>query len=110
MPIPFRSDLVPFLEEFVEQHRGLRLGRMFGLPAGYAGRKLFACLIEDGVMMLLPTERARDEIRTRRARPYEKFRPKPGGAWVVYRPASAVAARRLAPLLELAARHAAQRK
>ena len=43
----FRADLKPFLAKFIEHHRGLRIGRMFGLPAGYAGRKLFVCLMAD---------------------------------------------------------------
>jgi hypothetical protein len=55
--IAFRADLQPFLAEFIEHHRGLRMGRMFGLPAGYAGRKMFVCLIEDGLIVKLPQGR-----------------------------------------------------
>ena len=57
MAIAFRADLQPFLTEFIEHHRGLRMGRMFGLPAGYAGRKMFVCLIEDGLIVKLPQGR-----------------------------------------------------
>lgn len=32
VPSPFRADLRRFLTEFAEQHRGVRPGRMFGLP------------------------------------------------------------------------------
>jgi len=129
--IPFRSELQPFLEEFVESHRGARLGKMFGLPALYAGRRLFACLIEDGLIVRLSPEIARREIRngakpfsspsTRSARSgrgpstTHPSAPRAGQAgskarWFMYRPRSVVAARRLVPVLELAAREVARRQ
>ena len=111
MSIPHRRELTPFLEEFVSQHRGVRLGKMFGLPAVYAGRRLFACLIEDGVIVRLPDDVAKREVRGG-AKPYNK-RGKPGkpmGSWILYEPRSAAAARRLTPLLEIAARHVARRQ
>jgi len=109
VPIPFRSDLQSFLTEFMEQHRGTRLGRMFGLPAGYVGRKLFTCLIEDGIIVRLPDEVARREIRSKHGAPYSR-RSHAMGRWVMYRPRSAAHARRLAPVLEVAARHVAERQ
>jgi hypothetical protein len=109
VPIPFRSDLEPFLREFVTSHRGLRLGKMFGLPAGYVGRRLFACLIEEGIIVRLPPEVARKQISTRRGRPFSP-RKKTNGAWVMYTPRDVVAARRLAPVLEVAVRDVAERQ
>jgi hypothetical protein len=107
--IPYRSDLQSFLVEFMEQHRGTRLGRMFGLPAGYVGRRLFTCLIEDGIIVRLPDEVAVREIRSRRGAPFSRRR-RVAGNWVMYRPRTAVDARRLAPMLEIAARHLAERQ
>src|SRR5688500_17512462 len=110
MSIPFRRDLQPFLEEFAEQHRGVRLGKMFGLPAVYAGRRLFACLIEDGVIVRLPDDIARRELRaggkpfSRRGGPSGGAKRRPMGSWVLYEPRSPVDARRLTPVLEIAAR------
>ena len=109
VPIPFRSELEPFLREFILSHRGLRLGKMFGLPAGYAGRRLFACLLEDGVIVRLPVELAKKEIAARRGRPYSP-RKRATGNWVMYRPRDVVAARRLAPVLEIAVRDIAERQ
>lgn len=116
MPIPFRADLRPFLTEFADRHRGVRLGQMFGLPAGYVGRRLFACLIEDGIIIRLPTDVARREIDGR-GEPYSPAggagsatRTRRLGAWVMYRPRTIVDARRLVPVLELAARHIAERQ
>ena len=106
MPIPYRHDLVSFLEEFAAQHRGVRLGKMFGLPALYAGRRLFACLLEDGVIVRLPEEDARRALKSG-ARPYSR-RGRRTGAWVLYEPRTRRAAQRLTPALEIAARHVAR--
>ena len=109
MPIPFRSDLQTFLTEFIDQHRGLRLGKMFGLPAGYVGRRLFACLQEDGILVRLPLDIARREIR-RGASPLSQRPGRPMGSWVMFKPRTAAAARRLTPILEIAARNVAERQ
>lgn len=108
MPIAFRADLAPFLAEFIEYHRGLRIGRMFGLPAGYAGRKLFVCLMEDGLIVKLPEHVARDEVRTGKATPSPGRAERGSGVWVKYKPRTAREASRLAPILEVAARHVVQ--
>ena len=42
-----RRELLDLFETFVAQHRGLRLGKMFGAPAIFAGRRLSACLIDE---------------------------------------------------------------
>jgi hypothetical protein len=105
VPIPFRRDLGEALAEFVAVRPGLRLGRMFGLPAGYAGRRLFACAIEDGLICRLPPDAARRWLRLG-ARPYST-RAAARGGWVMFKPRSRAAAARLAPALERAARHAA---
>ena len=120
MPIPFRADLQAFLGEFIEEHPGTRRGTMFGVPAGYAGRRLFACVVEDGIIVRLPQDVAARELKgcgTRFDGPAlsraggrggKTSRPGPLGTWVMYRPRTMTGARRLAPLLELAARHVAE--
>jgi hypothetical protein len=102
--IGFRADLQPFLAEFIEHHRGLRVGRMFGLPAGYAGRRMFVCLIEDGFIVKLPQSLAKSEVRAGKASPFVR-RGKPSRFWIKYTPRSTRDAGRLAPILEMAARH-----
>ena len=47
------------LEQFAAQHPGVRAGLMFGRPGLYAGRKLFACLVDDALIVKLPREAAR---------------------------------------------------
>ena len=107
MAVAFRADLQPFLAEFIEHHRGLRIGRMFGLPAGYAGRRMFVCLIEDGFIVKLPQSLAKDEVRAGKASPFVR-RGRPSRLWVKYKPRTAREASRLAPILEMAARHVAE--
>jgi hypothetical protein len=109
LPIPFRSELRAFLTEFAEEHRGVRLGRMFGLPAIYVGRRLVTCLIEDGIIVRLPPELAKQEIRSKQGKPYSRGR-RTTGTWVLYTPRDAAHARRLTPTVERAARHIAERQ
>jgi hypothetical protein len=105
--IAFRADLQPFLAEFIEHHRGLRAGRMFGLPAGYAGRKMFVCLIEEGFIVKLPEGVAKDEVRAGKAKTFVR-RGRPSKQWIKYSPRNAREAGRLAPILEVAARYVAE--
>ena len=109
MPIPFRAELQGFLAEFVEHHRGVRLGKMFGLPGIYVGRRLVTCLMEDGIIVRLPPEVARQEIQTKRGKRYSRG-ARASGSWVMYTPRTAVDARRLTPAIERAARHVAERQ
>jgi hypothetical protein len=111
MPIPYRRELTTFLEQFAAEHKGVRLGKMFGLPAVYAGRRLFACLIEDGVIVRLPDATAKRELKAG-GKPFnDRQRPgKPMGSWILYQPRTAAAARRLTPMLEIAAQHVARRQ
>jgi TfoX/Sxy family transcriptional regulator of competence genes len=111
MAIPYRRELTTFLDEFVARHRGVRVGKMFGLPALYAGRRLFACLIEEGVIVRLPDAVARQQVKAG-GKPFAQRQRsgKPMGSWILYEPRTAVAARRLTPVLELAAQHVARRQ
>jgi hypothetical protein len=115
MPIPFRRDLERALAEFVESHKGLRMGWAFGLPAAFAGRRMFACVVEDGLACRLPTDAARRELRAG-AKPFSliiqgtrqgfaKTRARSG--WVYYRPARGVLNRQISMALEEGARLAA---
>jgi hypothetical protein len=105
--IAFRADLQLFLADFIEHHRGLRIGRMFGLPAGYAGRRMFVCVIEDGLIVKLPQSVAKDQVREGKAVPFVR-RGRPSRSWIKYTPRTAPDATRLAPILEMAARHVAE--
>jgi hypothetical protein len=109
MPIPFRAELRAFLTEFADEHRGVRLGQMFGLPAIYVGRRLVTCLMEDGIIVRLPGDLAKQEIQSKRGQPYSHGGRRPG-QWVMYKPRNAADARRLTPTVERAARYQAERQ
>lgn len=81
---------------------------MFGWPAGYVGRRLFACVMRDGVIVRLPAEVERRELRGRGRRFVRGG--KPIRSWVIYRPRTASDARRLGPVLELAVSYVAERQ
>ena len=107
MPTP-RRELLDLFETFVAQHRGLRLGTMFGAPAIYAGRRLSACLMDGGVVMRLPAAVA-ERARALGGKPWAPTgRPSTGRrGWVIVVPRQAADTARLLPLLEAAAHHAA---
>jgi hypothetical protein len=109
MPIAYRTELSAFLDEFADHHRGVRRGKMFGLPAIYVGRRLVTCLIEDGIIVRLPQDLAKREITTKRAKPFSR-RGKEMGSWVMYSPRTATAARSLTAIVEMAVRSAAERQ
>ena len=54
----------PILDNFMIQHEYVRIGQMFGYPAYYVGRSMFACLYEGKVGLKVPEETA-NEARTR---------------------------------------------
>jgi hypothetical protein len=83
--IRFRADLQHFLDDFIEHHRGTRGGRLFGLPAAYAGRRMFACVRGSDLVVKVPKR-----------------------GWVRYTPRTRRDVVRLIPVLEVAARHVAE--
>ncbi len=100
-------DAARWLAAFVSDHRGVRPGKMFGRPAAFAGAKLFACAYDAGLLCKLPDDIFNDEVRKRRGIPFEAGGRKMS-RWILYRPPSAAAARRLGPILEHAARFVAE--
>ena len=55
------------LDDFISEYDGVRMGKMFGYPAYYVGRSMFACLYEGKIgLKLLESEaneaRGRNEI------------------------------------------------
>lgn len=114
MRFAWRKDLEEYLAGFVAGHRGLRFGRMFGMPAGYAGRRLFSCVFEDGITAKLPADamaaaRKHGATAWNPIAPSAATKPKPRkmNHWVIFRPRTRRAADAIGPFLEIAARHVA---
>jgi hypothetical protein len=103
--VAWRKDLEQLLNAFVAEHRGLETGRLFGAPGAYAGRKLFACVVVEGIAVRLPADAQRAAIE-RGGRPWTPIGRRMAD-WVVFKPPSAAAAAAIAPFLEIGARHAA---
>ncbi|NMB82774.1 MAG: TfoX/Sxy family protein, partial [Ignavibacteria bacterium] len=53
----------PVLDDLLLAHPLVRAGKMFGYPAYYAGKKLCACLYEEGVGLKLPAASAERLLR-----------------------------------------------
>jgi hypothetical protein len=110
----WRRDLAFYLDNFVASHPGLRSGRMFGWPAAYAGRRLFSCAVDDGIVAKLPADAVPAALAsgatrwTPRGRPAAR-RSRLSGGWMIFRPKDLRAAQAIAPFLEIAARHATDR-
>ena len=106
MHVAWRKDLEQLLNTFVADHRGLSMGRLFGAPAAYAGRKVFACVVSEGITLRLSSDAmpAALERGGRRWTPIGRRMTN----WVIFKPASGHATACLAPFLEIAARHVAQ--
>ena len=54
----------PILDDVLSQYENVRIGQMFGYPAYYVGRSMFACLYEGKVGLKLLEETA-NEARTK---------------------------------------------
>ena len=100
------SPLSQFLEEFVDRHRGVRPGKMFGRPCVYVGRRLCARLDDRGIVVRLPGELARREVREHGMASGQRGRG--ARSWVVYRPRTPPEFRHLVRMLEIAVRDAAE--
>lgn len=83
-----------FLDEFVATHRGTRLGRLFGQPAAFAGRRVFARVSRRGLEYRVQT------VRRLRHPTRKSNHSNPG--WILVRPATDRDYVRLVPLLERA--------
>jgi hypothetical protein len=64
-----------FLDEFVASHRGTRVGRLFGQPAAFAGRRVFARVSRRG-------------LEYRAMRPLGRRGRQPTREWILVRPAT----------------------
>jgi TfoX/Sxy family transcriptional regulator of competence genes len=60
----FNRDIKETLDSFLLEFPGVTAGKMFGYPAYYVGKKLFACLYENGVGIKVPEDLAEELIKT----------------------------------------------
>ena len=58
----FNEEHKKILDSFLLEIPGIVPGKMFGYPAYYVNKKLFACLYENGVGIKVPEDKARELI------------------------------------------------
>lgn len=71
----------------------VRAGNMFGLPAFYAGARVFACVYRDGVGLKLPAERASQLLNRPDVRSFRPFNKPATREWIEIRRSTADAYR-----------------
>ena len=62
--VKFNIEHKKVLDEFLLKTPGVVSGKMFGYPAYYIQKKLFACVYEDGVGIKIPEDKANELIGT----------------------------------------------
>jgi TfoX/Sxy family transcriptional regulator of competence genes len=60
----FNRDIKEALDSFLLEFPEVTAGKMFGYPAYYARKKLFACIYENGVGIKVPEGLAEELIKT----------------------------------------------
>jgi hypothetical protein len=60
----YNQNVKETLDSLLLKFPGITAGKMFGYPAYFAGKKLFACVYEDGVGIKVPEDLAKDLINT----------------------------------------------
>lgn len=75
-------DLHAALAATVAGRRGVTERKTFGCPAFYAAGKMFAAVVDGGILLKLPPGDAADLLAANKATPFAP-RAKPMGGWVV---------------------------
>ncbi len=100
----------PILDDFLSRLENVRMGQMFGYPAYYVGRSMFACLYEGKIGLKIPEETA-NEARTREGisdfQPYGKPKMR---EWIQFNFDSEEELRQFSDLIGIAIRYAETRK
>jgi hypothetical protein len=60
----YNQDIKEKLDSILLELPGVTAGKMFGYPAYYVGKKLFACVYEDGVGLKVPQGLAEELVKT----------------------------------------------
>lgn len=78
----YRQDHLTVLRQLVLGVHGVREGKMFGHPAFFVGRRMFACVYDDGVGLKLPAHRASALIEAGGAAPFQPYGKPKMREWV----------------------------
>ncbi len=78
----YREDVRLVLQELLPAQEGVRAGKMFGFPAWYAGRRLFACVYGEGVGLKVPAALAQQLLLESQVIPFRPMGKPPMREWV----------------------------
>jgi hypothetical protein len=78
----------------------VRRGTMFGFPAFFVGRRMFACVYSDGVGIKLPEGRVRGMLESKEAKPFKPYGKPAMREWIAIGSRLAVGRRGAAILRE----------
>ena len=84
VPAP-RPETLAVLERLLEGRDGIRRARMFGAPAFFAGERMFACVLGDGVGLKLREARVRSLADRASVGPFVGPRGRTMREWIVLR-------------------------
>lgn len=102
-PPTHRPEIERIVAGLVKDLPGVRPGKMFGFPAFYAGRKLFACIYGEGVGLKLPEQTVRALLLVPHIVPFQPYGKPPMREWVEIRRSKATDYRRDQELFRQAA-------
>jgi hypothetical protein len=107
MPPSGRRGAGAILADFAGAHRGVRIGSLFGRPAAYAGRRVFARASERGLDVKLPPAAREAAVRAGLA---ARGPVRRGGVlWTTFAVTGHMPQGAVHTYLEIAARHVAER-
>lgn len=78
----FRDDHYQVMQAMLRTYPQVREGRMFGHPAFYVGKKMFACLYGDGVGLKLPAHEVTRLLKEAHALPFQPYGKPKMREWV----------------------------
>lgn len=87
-PPGYRPEVERVVADLVTDLSGVRPGKMFGFPAFYVERRLFACIYGEGVGLKLPEETIRD-LHGPHIAPFQPYGRPPMREWIEIRRARA---------------------
>lgn len=71
--VKFNEDNKQVLDEIFGGLPGVRLAKAFGFPGYYLGKKMIACVYEDGLGIKVPQELAQKLLSDGRAMPFKPY-------------------------------------
>jgi hypothetical protein len=83
-PTPTDLECKSALDEMLGELPEVRIGKMFGVPAYYVGKRLFACVFGDAVGIKVPEPLAQELLADPRFSPFQPYGKAKMREWVQF--------------------------